>query len=896
MLKLREPVYSQGPALASGIPLGGLGTGSVELRDDGRFHDWEIFNNYAWSGAASQAAPDMWSEDAFFAVRVCEPDGSPRVRLLYRDGMESRAASGYYHHAIMYNFPFLRNVARITYSGQHPFAHLVYEDDGLPIELTLEAFTPFIPFNARDSALPLAAFAFRVRNLAASSCDVSLMFSMRNCAGYDLEEAMLHHQIVEDDGSTVMAMAAEGLDPGLRTNGSMAIGVLGGGASWLPGWTDGHGLEGFEIVNAPALCQLLYPFRDHGVLTGAEREWRRRAIRRPVEHRCGDLHYLKRRSGWRWRGALCRKLSLAPGQEEEVVFGFAWFFPNHYHYFAQTLNLGHMYGNWFGSAAEVLAYGLGAFDRLRTETRCFRDHLYGGSVPEWLAASLSAQLTTFPQSFWWTRDGDMAVWEGSACCQIIPGARTIWSSWQPLLFFPDVYMGMIRRLASPDEAAASRLLQVERERRQGIRRDQQQELGGWIERRFRRPGSGQHGASRRAQGRRAATTAVELARDYQWTGDDGYRAALWPGVKAALEARMEADEDGDGLPDGAISFITYDHWFLPAVNCYLCSLWLAELRAGVHLAELAGDGQAQVSFAEVLQKGMAAFEGLLWNGEYYSLCIDADTRTADPGCLADQVSGHLYLRLCGLEPVHDVERARSALGAVFRYNRRPEEGLLNGADPRGRDDWRYFARFSARGEDEALGGQWVTPWTGTEYYVSAVMVAEGLVAEGLAVAKDVYDRHAAAGMLYNHIECGEHYFRPMAAWAILPALLGLRYDAGRGRLAFGPKITPEEFDGMFILPGVYGRLKQQRTAGGQANAVQIVSGELTLQTIEVDLAQGRASAAVPAAAQFDGRQLECASEPAGQGVAVTLGEALVLKPGQELRVHLGATGVGHGSP
>ncbi|MEM2344337.1 MAG: GH116 family glycosyl-hydrolase, partial [Thermoproteota archaeon] len=33
----------------SGMPLGGIGTGSVEIRGDGRFYEWHIFNNGAWA-------------------------------------------------------------------------------------------------------------------------------------------------------------------------------------------------------------------------------------------------------------------------------------------------------------------------------------------------------------------------------------------------------------------------------------------------------------------------------------------------------------------------------------------------------------------------------------------------------------------------------------------------------------------------------------------------------------------------------------------------------------------------------------------------------------------------------------------------------------------------------
>ena len=34
---------------ASGLPLGGLGTGSVEIRPDGYFHEWQVFNAGAWA-------------------------------------------------------------------------------------------------------------------------------------------------------------------------------------------------------------------------------------------------------------------------------------------------------------------------------------------------------------------------------------------------------------------------------------------------------------------------------------------------------------------------------------------------------------------------------------------------------------------------------------------------------------------------------------------------------------------------------------------------------------------------------------------------------------------------------------------------------------------------------
>ncbi|MBD3240501.1 MAG: hypothetical protein GF331_07935, partial [Chitinivibrionales bacterium] len=52
--------YEHHRTLASGIPLGGIGTGAVEIRDDGCFHDWSIFNNAAWAGKPGHDGPVMY--------------------------------------------------------------------------------------------------------------------------------------------------------------------------------------------------------------------------------------------------------------------------------------------------------------------------------------------------------------------------------------------------------------------------------------------------------------------------------------------------------------------------------------------------------------------------------------------------------------------------------------------------------------------------------------------------------------------------------------------------------------------------------------------------------------------------------------------------------------------
>jgi uncharacterized protein (DUF608 family) len=895
------PVYHHHRTLGSGIPLGGLGTGSIEIRDDGLFHEWEIFNNYQWSGAQADAAPDMWPEDSFFALRTKTPGGAPKVRLLFDDDKKSRGVGNWYDHSILYNYPFLRYIPEIEYSGQHPFANLTYLDAALPVAVSMRAFTPFIPHNAKDSALPLAFFVFRVRNTSDAPCEASVMFSLRNGTGYDQKTVTLAHEVQRSGSATCVAMTASDMDSAARTFGSMAVAELSGEASVMPAWTDGRGLVGFDNPAAPAWSQLFYPLRDEGALSGADESWSRAIAKRDEGEKSAELH-MSRQHGWRWRGAVCRKLDLAPGEEREVVFLMSWFFPNHYHYSGANQRLGHMYENWFSDAADVARYGVANFRRLYDDSCRFADALYDGTLPEWLAASLNAQLTTFPQVFWWTKAGDLAAWEGSACCQIIPNIHTIWSSWQPLMFFPEEYLRMKKHCAdfgNTEPAACGEgcgcgdFLELEYRRRAASDQQSKGDLGGWFQNRYKDLGYKPEDFAPRKRGRSTRdgflhlTSAGELLRDYLWTGDEALLKQLWPYTRTALDAAIAADANGDGLPDGAISWLTYDHWFLPGTNCYRGTMHLGELAAGARLAEIVGEGEFASRLREVVARGSASFEKLYWNGEYYNLAFDPIRKTTDRGCMADQASGQLYLRLCGLGGVHPEDHVRSALRAVRKYNLLEEEGLRNGVDPHGRDDWRYFARYSGRGDDEALAGQWVTPWTGTEYYVAAAMIAEGLVAEGLDVARNVYDRYAAAGMLYNHLECGEHYFRALAVWAMLPALQGLVYDKPGASLEFAPRLTPEAHASTFLLPGAWGRLVQKREGERQTDAVQVVSGELPIRVLTLQLRGVFKPKEVKVTVGGE-KAMQTAWRTNGDRLVVELPQAATLGAGGEMTVEVSA--------
>ena len=887
-------MYKQENVLASGIPLGGLGTGSVELRADGRFHDWEIFNNYQWSGDREHMPPEVWSEDAFFAVRAKQEGGAPKVRLLYNDDKKARAMGNSLQYTPIYIFPFLRNINSLTYSSRYPFADLRYEDPALPLNISLRSFTPFIPFNGKDSGLPLAFFEFTVKNPAAKKCEASIMFGMRNFITYDAQSWQYHHTISRTGKGSVISMEMENADPQSPSAGTMAIAAFDKNATYILGWSDDRGLAGFENAHTPGFGQVFQSLRDTGSLYETAKEWRRSDARKQSKDPWITTGGAQEKIH-RWRSAICTKVVLKPHEEKTIRFAMSWFFPNHYHYDHREVRLGHMYENWFSDAAGVMNYGMDNYKRLYDESRSFCDNFYKGLDP-WLAASFNAQLTTLPQAFWWTKNGEFCTWEGSACCQVIPNANTIWSSFQPLLFFPDIYLTMKKQMGAVDFSRLDDIreklpfLYARHKPRVQVEMQKRDQFGGWFSRRYRDAGYTEEDfrldkRNSAVQLRRPSgnwSGPAMLLRDYLWSGDKELLEMAWVSVRDRLHDSMAIDDDDDGLLDGAISYMTYDHWFVPGLNCYRETLWLCDLACGAELARIMNDTEAEKEFTAMLEKGKKNFHARLWNGEYYDLCVDKKKDINDPGCMAEQVSGNLYARLCGIEPPHQSADAKAALKAVYKYNRRPEEGLLNGADPKGRTDWTYFARFSQRGDDEKWGGQWVTPWTGTEYYVSATMIAEGLVNEGLQIAKDVYDRHIDFGLLYNHIECGEHYFRPMVIWAILPALQGLVCDRAKGEMTFSPNFRQADLDMPFILPGVWGRLEQRRSGGKQVNRITAGEGKLELANIGFVLPKSPKAGSLNVKVSAKGKPLTCSTSVSGSAVKITFRKKVVLTKGKDL--------------
>ena len=159
----REILESPPSGVRSGVPLGGLSTGSVELRGDGTLREWIIHNAGPHGAAKIQQYPH-----AFFAAKVGDMS---RILQTHPDpsllsDVDSRSS--------------FAGVSSIKYQGSYPFARLQFDDFETTEEcsVSLYGLSSQSAGNMTTSARPAVAFVLTVDNHGSAAKNVSFSFNL----------------------------------------------------------------------------------------------------------------------------------------------------------------------------------------------------------------------------------------------------------------------------------------------------------------------------------------------------------------------------------------------------------------------------------------------------------------------------------------------------------------------------------------------------------------------------------------------------------------------------------------------------------------------------------------------------------------------------------------------
>lgn len=169
-----------------GMPVGGICAGQVYLGGDGRLWRWDIFNRTQHTehhNYANPPLPDRPLEQSF-SLSI-----SNKTWPIDRNGFTN-----------------------VTFKGQYPVGEVNYQDDSIPVEITLEAFSPFIPLASEDSGLPVTIMQFTVKNTSSSIVEANLTGLLENAVCIDnrtIYSGKRINKIIDGKGFTFLECSVE---------------------------------------------------------------------------------------------------------------------------------------------------------------------------------------------------------------------------------------------------------------------------------------------------------------------------------------------------------------------------------------------------------------------------------------------------------------------------------------------------------------------------------------------------------------------------------------------------------------------------------------------------------------------------------------------------------------
>ena len=860
------------------FPLGGIGTGTVSLGGRADLRDFEIFN---------QPAKGFTPPCTFFALHMRTVRGLPVTRVL--EGVLTPPYSGAFGlDMATAGLPRMRSVAL---EAAYPFARFTLSDPDVPAIARLEAFNPFIPLDVDRSSLPVAVLRWVLSNSTDETIRGAVCGSLMNFIGVDIpccangpsaSPAGLTGALggnVNEPRTTVVChstplagllMRSEKVVPRSPQDGTLALAAITDRASFRRGW-------GQTQWNRHILA-FWDDFSTDGQLDDPD-------------------EVLPSPTGQGQVGSVAVPIALGPYGQATVTFILSWHFP---HRTAagcgwDTLDeqggyLGNYYAQRYANAWDVATDVAAQLPQLEQDSLQFVHAVVSSNIPRSVQeAALNNVSTLRTQTCFRTADGNFFGFEGSCdrkgCC--FGSCTHVWNYEQVTPFlFPQLARNM-RELeltwGTDDNGRNSFRLRLP--------------LGqpAWPY----AAADGQMGV------------VMKCYREWQLSGDSAFLSEHWPTIKSLLEYCWlpgSWDADQDGVMEG-VQHNTYDVEFFGPNP--LTGIWyLGALRAAEEMARAVSDMAFADRCRELFERGSASVDATLFNGEYYVQRlrippspeqVRAELRVgmgaqnlAEPeyqlgtGCLVDQLVGQYMAHVLGLGYLLSPAHVKKALQSLFRYNFRQD---LYG-------HWNNMRTFALNDESGLLICTWphgsrpkvpfpyfAEVMTGLEYQAAALMIYEDLLEEGLTIVEAIRQRFDGERRNpWNEQECGHHYVRAMASWALLLAISGFHYSAVDANLALAPHWRPDNLRCPWFLPTGWGILVHNREDHEQAVRWEVLAGHLSFRSMEYRAPQGKT--AVGAHVEVAGQRRSVALEQDGDLVKLTFDKVETVERQESVLVRL----------
>lgn len=768
------------------FPLGGIGTGCVSLLGNGELNDWEIFNR-----------PNKNTRNGYSHFAIKATRGGKRIaKVLHGDPCESLSGSfcksdggyGYGHGVREQSMAGFSHFQSVTFEGAYPFANLTFSDEEFPATVRLCAFNPFIPHDEFNSSLPAAFFEWEIENVTDEPIEFSLAFSARNPAKNTQNRAV-------SSGAFCGIQFCESRQKDTEI-GYCDLCVLTDAADvdvqeyWYRGaWKDGITTFWKNFADLDRLPARSYdtdaPCDYYGILPSGE------------DH-----------------GTVASYVTVAPHARARVRFILAWNVPIAYNDYwknspedkNEDFSWRNYYATQFASSLATAQYAMEHYTDLYEKTRLFSDAIWNSSLPEAVKDAISANLSIIktPTALRLT-DGTFWGWEG---CNETSGSCP--GSCQHVYNYAYVLPYLFPRLErSMRDLTLNYALKDSGETSFRIKLPPEKSIG---------------------TGTRCACVdgqmgeVIKCYREWKFSGDDAWLATRAQKIFSMLEFAWSPenphkwDFDCDGVLEGRQHHTLDLEFFGP--SSWLQGYYLLALDCGAQMARHLGDTARAARYTALYERGKAWTNEHLFNGKYFHQAIDlTDKSLLDRfdaaqlywndeakqikyqlgyGCLCEQMVADWHAALIGTAPVFDADKKHTALQNLYRNNYKTSMRQINNM-------WRIFAT----GDESAtvlctFPDAASTPahpllyceetFGGFEYALAGLLLANGFIAEGEQMVTTLRARYNGANRNpFNEMECGSHYARNMASFALLPLYSGFTFDMVKKHVGFAPLMGTGSF-------------------------------------------------------------------------------------------------------
>ncbi|KAJ4805671.1 Non-lysosomal glucosylceramidase [Rhynchospora pubera] len=771
------------PSASQGVPLGGMGSGSISRGFRGEFKHWQILPG------SCEMSPVMANQ---FSIFVSRDGGNKKYSSVlapgHHEGLKKSGDEG------ISSWDWNLSGQHSTYHALFPRAWTVYDGEPDPdLKISCRQISPFIPHDYRDSSLPTSVFVYTLVNTGKDRAKVSLLMTWANSIGGTSHNSGGHYNepfIGEDGVSGVLLHHKTGKDNPPVTFAIAACETQNVSVTVLPAFN----LSGENCSSEKC--------------TTAKDMWDKMSQDGQFDRANFDRGCTEPSSSG---NAVCAAVSASTWVEPHgrctVVFALAWSSPKikfqkgrcYYRRYTK------FYGTSERSAINLVHDALTMYKRWEEQIEEWQNPiLQDERLPEWY------KFTLFNELYFLVAGG--TVWIDSEAPGLEENSRHGTNNEQERILSENANTNPVANHTSFGDNDVGRFLYLEgieyimwctydvhfyasfallnlfpkielsiqRDFAHAVLFEDKRKVkfladGNWGIRKVKGAvphDLGTHDPWHEMNAYNIHDTSkwkdlnpkfvLQVYRDFAATGDLVFARDVWPGVCAAMDYMEQFDRDGDGLIENdGFPDQTYDAWTVRGVSAYSGCLWLAALQAAATMAHRLGDRTVAEKFKVKFMKAKMVYESKLWNGSYFN--YDSSSRSIQ----ADQLAGQWYTAAAGLPPLFDEGRIRNVLQKIFEFNvmrvKGGRLGAVNGMNPNGKVD------------ETCMQSREI--WTGVTYSVAATMLHHDMEYQGFTTAEGIfiagwsdegygYWFQTPEGWTIDGHYRSLVYMRPLAIWAM----------------------------------------------------------------------------------------------------------------------------------